>query len=61
MHGELKYWPPWIDFLVQVNHLALVVNSSINILIYSCKDDKFLRVLLVTLGIRKKSSLRPPR
>jgi len=56
VYGELRYWPDWVQFLVHVNHLALVVNSSINILIYSCKDDKFLRVLLVTLRIRPASS-----
>ena len=46
MHGELKYWPNWIETLVHINHFALVVNSSINILIYACKDEKFLNVLL---------------
>ena len=34
-HGEIKEWPDWVDALVHVNHFALVVNSSINILIYS--------------------------
>ena len=34
-YGEIKEWPNWVDALVHVNHFALVVNSSINILIYS--------------------------
>ena len=46
MYGELKHWPNWIETLVHINHFALVVNSSINILIYACKDEKFLNVLL---------------
>ena len=46
MHGYLKEWPEWIQTLVHINHFALVVNSSINILIYACKDEKFLNVLL---------------
>ncbi len=59
-YGELKYWPKWVQFLVDVNHCALVVNSSINILIYACKDEKFLRVLLVTIKLRPpRSGLRP--
>lgn len=52
MYGELKHWPGWIQTMVHVNHFALVVNSSINILIYACKDDKFQHVLLVTIGVR---------
>ena len=46
LYGELKHWPNWIETIVKFNHLALVVNSSINILIYACKDEKFLNVLL---------------
>ena len=52
MHGELKHWPDWIQVLVHGNHFALVFNSSINILIYACKDDKFLDVLLITIHVR---------
>ena len=26
MYGELKYWPPWIEMLVLLNHSALIVN-----------------------------------
>ena len=55
MHGELKHWPNWIETLVHINHFALVVNSSINILIYACKDEKFLNVLLG----RTPPSVRP--
>lgn len=52
MYGELKNWPDWIQVLVHGNHFALVFNSSINIMIYACKDDKFLNVLLITIHMR---------
>jgi len=55
MYGEVKTWPDWVEALVHINHFALVVNSSINILIYCCKDEKFLHVMLVTLQLRKPS------
>ena len=58
LYRELKYWPFWIKILVHVNHFALVVNSSINILIYCCKDEKFFNVLLVTIGIRSPDQRR---
>ena len=50
-YGSIKYWPSWIQTLVFLNHLALVVNSSINILIYTVKDEKFRNVMLKTLGL----------
>ena len=53
MYGKLQNWPDWIQTLVHVNHFALVVNSSINILIYCCKDEKFLNVMLVTLKLSR--------
>merc|ERR1712142_807142 len=39
------------DMLMQVSHLLLVLNSSINILIYSWKDRKFRAVLTSKLGL----------
>ena len=38
----------------QISHdiLFISVSSSINILIYSCKDKKFLNVLLKTIGMK---------
>ena len=59
MHGELKHWPNWIETLVHINHFALVVNSSINILIYACKDEKFLNVLLGWAPPSVRPSVRP--
>ena len=53
IHGELKGWPDWIQTLVHISHFSLVFNSSINILIYSCKDEKFFNVMLVTLGLSR--------
>jgi hypothetical protein len=56
MYGDLKYWPSWVQTLVNINHFALVVNSSINILIYACKDEKFLNVLLITIRYKRNLS-----
>ena len=53
LYGEMKYWPSWIQTLVFLNHFALVVNSSINILIYTVKDEKFRNVMLKTLGLTR--------
>ena len=39
------------ELLMQVSHVLLVFNSSINILIYSWKDRKFRKVLLSKLGL----------
>ena len=36
-YGTTKSWPWWADNLSRWNHLMLVVNSSINILIYTAK------------------------
>jgi hypothetical protein len=58
LHGELKNWPDWIQTLVHFNHFALVVNSSINILIYACKDEKFLNVMLVTIHMKPSGVTR---
>ena len=53
IHGKLLHWPEWIQTLVHINHFALVVNSSINILIYCAKDEKFRNVMLKTLGLTR--------
>ena len=34
LYGDSYVWPTWIEYLVQCSHLALVINSSSNILIY---------------------------
>jgi hypothetical protein len=41
---------------VHINHFALVVNSSINIVIYCWRDEKFLDIMLVTMKIREPNS-----
>ena len=56
IYGQLKHWPDWIQTLVHVNHFALVVNSSINILIYCVKDEKFRNVMWKTLGLTRYAS-----
>ena len=53
LYGKMKHWPSWIQTLVFLNHFALVVNSSINILIYTVKDEKFRNVMLKTLGLNR--------
>ena len=53
LYGDNTYWPAWINYLVQVSHLALVFNSSSSILIYCCKDEKFLNVVLSTIGLSR--------
>ncbi len=60
VYGDLKYWPSWVQTLVNINHFALVVNSSINILIYACKDEKFLNVLLITIKYKRTESCTLP-
>ena len=53
IYGKLENWPGWIETLVHVNHFALVVNSSINFLVYCWKDEKFRNVMLETLGLQR--------
>ena len=53
LHGKLENWPGWIEILVHINHFALVVNSSVNFLVYCCKDEKFLNVMLENLGLSR--------
>ena len=56
IHGEIVF-PEWILNLIHFNHFALVINSSINILIYCWRDKKFLHIMLVTCRIRTKDPL----
>ena len=39
--ASLDYWPVWCEVLTFLSHLLLVFNSSVNILIYCWKDQKF--------------------
>merc|ERR1712123_334600 len=41
----LTDWPTWCDNVSSLSHLLLVINSSINIVIYTVKDDKFRNIL----------------
>ena len=38
-YGTIQFWPVWADNLTRLNHLMLVVNSSINIIIYTAKVE----------------------
>lgn len=49
-------WPAWCDQVSAVSHLLLVINSSINILIYTAKDDKF-RIILNNMFSSKSNVL----
>ena len=51
LHGEAKEtWPVWCELLTFLSHFLLVFNSSINIVIYCWKDEKFRIVLFRLLG-----------
>ena len=56
IHGEIIF-PGWILNLIHFNHFGLVINSSINILIYCWRDKKFLNIMLITCRIRSKDTL----
>ena len=36
-YRTIQFWPSWADNLTRFNHLSLVINSSINIIIYTAK------------------------
>ena len=50
----MTYWPKWAETLSYFKHLMLLINSSINILIYAAKDAKFRRTLISILRGKKK-------
>lgn len=54
LHGKVTSWPSWLENLIHFNHFALVINSSINILIYCWRDKKFLHIMLITCGISSR-------
>jgi len=49
VYGNYKKWPLWCDILTYLSHLLLVINSSMNIVIYCWKDKKFRRALIQLL------------
>ena len=52
LHGEAKEtWPAWCELLTFLSHFLLVFNSSINIVIYCWKDEKFRNNLFRLLGL----------
>ena len=51
---NVMYWPQWAENLSYFNHLLLVINSSINILIYTAKDAKFRNTLISIFRCKKK-------
>ena len=42
---------PRCDFVSEISHLLLVLNSSTNLLVYCWKDKKFRKVLMSKLGM----------
>merc|ERR1712012_830631 len=44
-YGNILEWPPWAERLTRLNHVMLVTNSSVNIVIYVFQDFKFRRAL----------------
>ena len=48
---EITPWPAWCEVVSIISTILLVFNSSINIIIYCCKDNSFRKVLFVKLNI----------
>jgi hypothetical protein len=44
-------WPLWAFLMTRINHLMLVINSSVNFFIYSFRDAKFRNALFSLLGL----------
>eukprot|EP00092_Neocalanus_flemingeri_P105384 GFUD01135086.1.p1 GENE.GFUD01135086.1~~GFUD01135086.1.p1 ORF type:complete len:137 (-),score=35.16 GFUD01135086.1:27-398(-) len=59
--GTIQFWPVWADNLTRWNHLMLVVNSSINILVYMAKDFKFRQAFFLMFRCEKEVHARPNR
>ena len=46
-YGNILEWPPWAERLTRWNHVMLVTNSSVNIVIYVFQVSKyFLKISL---------------
>jgi len=51
IYGDIaKNWPKWCSLMSDFSHLLLVLNSSVNIIIYGWKDAKFRELLLKLLN-----------
>jgi len=49
-YGDIaQNWPKWCSLMSDFSHLLLVLNSSVNIIIYGWKDAKFRELLLKLL------------
>merc|ERR1712142_407346 len=46
LYGDIHNWPEWCIILSIFSNLLLVLNSSVNIMIYGWKDKKFREILL---------------
>ena len=51
---EPNFWPEWANVLSMVSHLLLAINSSINFVIYTARDQKFRQALLLLFRCKKK-------
>ena len=49
-----QMFPPWILILLSISKLLIIVNSSVNMVIYCCLNEKFRR----RFGIYRKSVFR---
>ncbi|TRY61270.1 hypothetical protein TCAL_02155 [Tigriopus californicus] len=52
-----KEWPLWAFILARINHLMLVINSSVNFFIYCFRDARFRTALFSLLGLKSCHSL----
>ena len=47
--------PVWVEVVINLNHVALFVNASVNIVIYICKDKTFRRAFTNMLAWGKRN------
>ena len=52
-YGTIQFWPAWADNLTRLNHLMLVVNSSVNILIYTAKVGRIKSCIVIFTSMHK--------
>lgn len=56
MNKTVRPWPVWASLTTRINHVLLVINSSVNFFIYCFRDGKFRQELLSVLRIPSTGS-----
>ena len=49
-YGNILEWPPWAERLTRWNHVMLVTNSSVNIVIYVFQVSKYFLEIFTSEG-----------